>query len=125
MRMKKIAIALAAITSTAAHAYECNGSFNNIKQHGYDVSGYEIEIYEGGATLVTSTGASGYQEIIQTEITNVEYLGNNMMFRAWKQNFVATCTPQGITLKGEATPRQSLSKGSWVIKKGVVPEFRD
>ena len=119
--MKKTLIALALVASVgAAQAYECQGNYNNIQRHGQDVSGFEIEVFRGGAVLIAAEG-----RVIQTEATNVGYVGNAMVFRAWSQQFVATCTPRGIILQDEFGPRQLLRKGSWVMKNGVVPRFTD
>jgi hypothetical protein len=119
--MKKTILALAIVASaSAAQAYDCQGSYNNIQRHGQDVSGFEIDIYPGGAALVAAEG-----QVIQTEATHVGYVGDSMVFQAWKQKFVATCTPRGVILQDEFGPRQLLRKGSWVIKNGVVPRFVD
>ena len=119
--MKKTLTALALVASvSAAQAYECQGNYNNIQRHGQDVSGFELEVFPGGATLIAAEG-----RVIQTEARQVGYVGNVMVFRAWSQQFVATCTPRGIILQDEFGPRQLLRKGSWVIKNGVVPRFED
>lgn len=116
--MKKILASLALVAAaTSAQAYDCQGSYNNI---GQAQAGFEMDIYPGGGVLILAQ-----DQVVQTELTHVGYVGNHMVFRAWSQRWTATCTPRGVILEDEFGGRQLLRPGSWVMRKGVVPKFKD